>query len=251
MVLEILSFVLVGFLAQLVDGALGMAYGVSSTTLLLTLGVTPAIASASVHTAEIFTTATSGLSHLKLGNVNRRLVTSLLLPGVLGGVIGAYLLTSLPVTFLKPAVSIYLAVMGVFILLRAVRPGSPEPDGEPRPMLLALAGGFLDAIGGGGWGPVVTSTLLARGHNPRFTIGSVNATEFFVTTAESAAFMLTLRAELLANWPTILGLLIGGVIAAPLAAVVCRKVPTRPLMGMVGMLIILLSVRTLWLAFAG
>lgn len=251
MALEILTFVLVGFLAQIIDGALGMAYGVSSTALLLTLGVSPAIASASVHTAEVFTTATSGLSHLKLGNVNHRLVTSLLLPGVLGGVVGAYLLTTLPVAIIKPAVSVYLAGMGVMILLRALRPAGDAPDGEPRVTLLALTGGFLDAVGGGGWGPVVTSTLLAKGHNPRFTIGSVNLAEFFVTTAESAAFILTLRSELLANWPTIAGLLIGGVIAAPLAAVVCRRAPTRVLMVMVGTLIILLSVRTIWLVFAG
>jgi uncharacterized membrane protein YfcA len=249
---KILLFMLAGFVAQLIDGALGMAYGVSSNTLLLSLGVPPAAASASVHTAEMFTTGISGFSHLKLGNVNKKLVLNLVLPGVIGGVVGAYLLTSIDGDVIKPFISAYLLIMGIVILYRVLsKNGQKEKEHKgPRLYLLALIGGFFDAIGGGGWGPIVTSTLVADGHNPRFTIGSVNATEFFVTVAESVAFMLTLRTGLVEYWPTILGLLLGGVLAAPLAAVVCKKIPARTLTGMVGVLITLLSIRTIFLAVA-
>ncbi len=250
-VLNILLFTLIGFIAQIIDGALGMAYGVSANTFLLSLGVPPAMASASVHTAEIFTTATSGLSHLKMGNVNRKLAFSLLIPGVVGGVVGAYILTNVPTEIIKPVVAAYLLAMGAVILIRALRKETPVADGEPKPFLLALVGGFFDAIGGGGWGPIVTSTLVARGHNPRFTIGSVNATEFFVTTAEAVTFIVTIGSVLLENWTTIVGLLLGGMIAAPLAAWVCKRLPTKALMIMVGVLITLLSIRTIVLTFIG
>jgi uncharacterized membrane protein YfcA len=251
MLLNILLFALVGFVAQIIDGALGMAYGVSSTTLLLSLGVPPVVASASIHTAEVFTTGVSGLSHLKLGNVNHRWVASLLIPGVIGGVTGAYILTNIPTDIIKPIVAAYLLIMGILILVKAFRREHREANGDPKPMLLALAGGFFDAIGGGGWGPIVTSTLVANGHNPRYTIGSVNATEFFITTAEAVTFFVAMGLGLLENWTTILGLLLGGVIAAPLAAIVCRKLPTRTLMIMVGVLITGLSIRTILLALGG
>ncbi|MEJ2149001.1 MAG: sulfite exporter TauE/SafE family protein [Chloroflexota bacterium] len=253
LIAKILLFMLAGFVAQLIDGALGMAYGVSSNTLLLSMGVPPAAASASVHTAEMFTTGISGFSHFKLGNVNKKLVLNLVLPGVIGGVVGAYLLTSINGDVIKPFVSAYLLIMGVVILYRVLSRNSQAQEKEhkgPRLYLLALIGGFFDAIGGGGWGPIVTSTLVADGHNPRFTIGSVNATEFFVTVAESVAFILTLRTGLVEYWPTILGLLLGGVVAAPLAAVVCQKIPARTLTGMVGVLITLLSIRTIYLTVA-
>jgi uncharacterized membrane protein YfcA len=230
-----------------------MAYGVSSNTLLLSLGVPPAIASASVHTAEMFTTGISGFSHFKLGNVDKKLVLNLVLPGVIGGVLGAYILTSIDGDVIKPFVAIYLLVMGVLILYRVLSRNGHSQEKEhkpPRLYILAVIGGFFDAVGGGGWGPIVTSTLVADGHNPRFTIGSVNATEFFVTVAESIAFILTLRTALVEYWPTILGLLLGGMLAAPLAAVVCKRIPARALMGMVGVLITLLSIRTIFLAVA-
>jgi hypothetical protein len=249
-ILDILPFVLVGFAAQMIDGAMGMAYGVSSTTFLLSLGVAPATASASVHIAEMFTTAASGLSHLRMGNVNKKLALSLLIPGVIGGVIGAYILTSVPTNIIKPVVSVYLLAMGVVILVKAFRK-AVAIKADSKPVLLALAGGFFDAIGGGGWGPIVTTTLVANGHEPRFTIGSVNTTEFFVTTAEAVTFILTLGTILLQNWTTIVGLLLGGVLAAPLAAFAVKRLPSRTLMVMVGILIIILSVRTLILAFAG
>jgi uncharacterized membrane protein YfcA len=247
--LNIAIFVVVGFIAQMIDGALGMAYGVSSTTFLLSLGVPPAVASASVHTAEVFTTGVSGFSHFRLGNIDGTVWKKLVIPGVIGGIVGAYVLSSVPGDVIKPFVSIYLLIMGIVILVKAfwkmkgfnVRAGL---------IPLALVGGLLDALGGGGWGPVVTTTLVAGGEDPRFSIGSVNASEFFVTVAESVTFVLTIPALIGENWQSIVGLLVGGVIAAPLAAVVCKKLPTRVLMILVGILIIVLSIRTIFLAFA-
>jgi uncharacterized membrane protein YfcA len=244
---NILVFILVGFLAQIIDGAMGMAYGVSSNTFLLSLGIPPAAASASVHMAEVVTTGISGFSHWRLGNVNWKLVRRLLIPGVIGGVAGAYLLTNIDGNVIKPYISAYLLIMGVIILVKAFRNPTPS-DGQhgARISLLGLIGGFFDAIGGGGWGPLVTTTLVARGDHPRFSIGSVNFSEFFVTFAESVIFVLTLSfAE---YWQIILGLLIGGAIAAPLAAYMARKLPVKALMIMVGLLIIILSIRTIYLS---
>jgi uncharacterized protein len=243
---SILLFILVGFIAQMIDGAMGMAYGVSSNTFLLSLGIPPAAASASVHMAEVVTTGISGASHWRLGNVNWKLVRSLIIPGILGGVTGAYLLTSLDAGFIKPYVSAYLLIMGFVILFKAFKRTEEHNNGARHASLLGLAGGFFDSIGGGGWGPIVTTTLVAGGNNPRYTIGSVNFSEFFVTFSESVVFILTL--SLTDYWRIILGLLIGGAVAAPLAAVVARKLPVRTLMVMVGLLIIGLSIRTIYLA---
>ncbi|MCQ3936958.1 MAG: sulfite exporter TauE/SafE family protein [Chloroflexi bacterium] len=251
MELSILMYVLVGFLAQMIDGALGMAYGVSSNTFLLSLGIPPAAASASVHMAEVVTTGVSGASHWKLGNVDWKLVRRLLIPGVIGGAAGAYLLTSIDGNIIKPYIAVYLLVMGGVIVYKAftLQPRN-KPDGYhgPRVSLLGLLGGFCDAIGGGGWGPVVTSTLVARGKNPRMTIGSVNFSEFFVTLIQSILFVLTLTFG--EYWQIILGLLIGGVAAAPIAAKAAQKLPMKALMIFVGVLIIALSIRTLILALS-
>jgi len=241
----ILLYIGVGFLAQIIDGSMGMAYGVSSNTFLLSAGVPPAVASASVHMAEGVTTAVSGASHWRLGNINWNLVSRLLIPGVLGGVAGAYLLTSIDGNVIKPYIAAYLLVMGVVILVKAFNHVEKSREHGHSVSLLGLAGGFFDSIGGGGWGPLVTTTLVARGNNPRSTIGSVNSSEFFVTFAESVTFVLTL--SFLSYWRIILGLLIGGVIAAPLAAIMTRKLPVKVLMIMVGGLIILLSIRTIYL----
>ena len=247
--LNILLYVLVGFVAQMVDGALGMAYGVSSNTFLLSLGIPPAAASASVHMAEVVTTGISGFSHWKLGNVDWKLVRRLLLPGVVGGVIGAYVLTSIDGNILKPYIAGYLLLMGGIIIYKAFTMKSQHTLDEyhgPRVSILGLIGGFCDAIGGGGWGPVVTSTLVANGKHPRMTIGSVNFSEFFITLSESITFMLALRFG--QYWQIILGLLIGGAIAAPLAALLSQKLPLKTLMIVVGILIVILSIRTLYLA---
>ncbi|HEX5809093.1 MAG TPA: sulfite exporter TauE/SafE family protein [Anaerolineales bacterium] len=245
--LSILLYVLVGFIAQIIDGALGMAYGVSSNTFLLSLGLPPAAASASVHMAEVVTTGVSGAAHWRLGNIDWKLVKRLLIPGVIGGIGGAYLLTSIDGDVLKPYISAYLLIMGAFILYKAFNQNGHVNDGThtARVSVLGLIGGFCDAIGGGGWGPVVTTTLVARGKNPRLTIGSVNFSEFFVTLAQSVIFVLTLHFS--QYWQIILGLLVGGAIAAPLAARVTRTLPVKGLMMMVGTLIIILSIRTIYL----
>lgn len=239
---DFLLFAGVGFLAQLIDGAIGMAYGVSGTSVLLSLGVPPATASASVHAAEVFTTAASGIAHWRLGNVRAALLWRLAIPGMAGGAVGAYLLTALPGEALRPYVSAYLLAMGAFILWKAFRNRMPVQENPRGVPVLGLLGGFLDAIGGGGWGPMVTSTLVGRGTQPRYAIGSVNLAEFFVTVTISATFVATIGLEL---WPMITGLIVGGVLAAPLAAYAARRIPDRPLMILVGLMIVLLSVRGL------
>jgi hypothetical protein len=238
-------FLAIGFIAQIIDGSLGMAYGVSASSFLLTFGIDPAVASSSVHAAETFTTFVSGLSHWRLGNVDWSLVRKLAVPGVLGGVTGAYLLTSIDGTIIKPWISAYLLLMGLRILFKAFRNLPMEASLGAHPSVLGLAGGFMDAIGGGGWGPVVTTTLLAGGHSPRQTIGSVNLTEFFVTFSQSVTFVLTIGLTL---WPVIAGLVLGGVVAAPLGALAARKIPARAMLILVGLTIILLSVRTIVLS---
>lgn len=245
--LSILVFILVGFFAQIIDGALGMAYGVSSNTFLLSIGVPPAAASASVHMAEVVTTAISGASHWKLGNLDWSLVKRLALPGVLGAVVGAYILTQVPGDVIKPIIAAYLLIMGAVIVFKAWRNNHQERKVTSHISILGIIGGFFDAIGGGGWGPIVTTTLVARGNNPRFTIGSVNFSEFFVTFSQSVVFVFTLQFS--QYWQIILGLLLGGAIAAPLAAIVTKKLPVRALMFMVGTLIIILSIRTIILSF--
>lgn len=246
MSLEFLGYVVAGFLAQLVDGALGMAYGVTASSLLLTFGMPPAATSATVHAAECLTTGASAVSHHAFGNVDRALLRRLLLPGVLGAVCGAYLLTRLPGDALRPYVAGYLLVMGCVIVLKAFRPFPPR-NVTTHLAPLGFFGALVDAIGGGGWGPIVASTLVARGNHPRRTIGTVNAVEFFVTVAASVTFFLTLG---LTHWPVIAALAVGGVLAAPLGAWACRRVPLKPLMVAVGVLVALLSVRTLALHLA-
>jgi uncharacterized protein len=244
-----LVFVLVGFVAQMIDGALGMAYGVSSNTFLLSIGVPPAAASASVHMAEVVTTAISGLSHWRHGNVDWHLIRRLAVPGMLGAMTGAYLLTHVNGDLIKPFVSAYLLIMGVVILIKALSNNHVERKVTSHLSILGATGGFFDAAGGGGWGPIVTTTLVARGNNPRFTIGSVNFTEFFVSFSQSIIFILTLHFS--QYWKIILGLLLGGAIAAPLAAAITKKLPVKALMILVGVLIILLSLRSLYLAWPG
>lgn len=239
---DFLIFVVVGFGAQIVDGAIGMAYGITSTTFLLTFGVPPATASACVHAAETFTTGASGIAHWKFGNVDRKLLWRLAIPGMIGGALGAYILTELPGDALKPYISGYLLLLGLYILWRALR---STPVGAPPPRAVAplgFVGGLLDSIGGGGWGPIVTSTLLGQGVTPRYAIGSVNLAEFFVTAAITATFVLTIGLSL---WPIIAGLIAGGVIAAPFAAMATKHLPDRVLMVLVGAVVVLLSLRTI------
>jgi len=233
--------VLIGFVAQMIDGALGMAYGVSSTTFLTAVGVPVKIASASVHTAEVFTTFCSGVSHWKMRNVDWKIFRNLVVPGVIGGVLGAYVLVNFPGDLLSPFVDVYLIVMGVVVLIRGFRGTTKKILTKNRLIPVGLAGGFFDAVGGGGWGPIVTSTMVASGHPPRYTIGSVNTAEFFVTIAQTLTFTLFLGIG--AYWRYIVGLAVGGVLAAPLAAYLCKRLPEKKLMVLVGALIIVLNMR--------
>ncbi|CTP90520.1 sulfite exporter TauE/SafE family protein [Xanthomonas graminis] len=230
-------FVLVGLAAQLVDGALGMAFGLVSSSVLLSMGLLPAAVSASVHSAEVFTTGASGLSHLALGNVDKRLFLRLALPGMAGGILGAYGLTQLPGEFIRPFVHLYLLGLAVLILLRAAGRALPRRQVQRVP-LLGFVAGLLDASGGGGWGPVATSTLLARGGQARTTIGTVNAAEFLVTLSISLTFLLSMGIQ---HLQIVLGLLVGGMLAAPLAALLVKRVRERWVLVAVGLLVLAIS----------
>lgn len=246
---DLLLFAVVGFLAQIVDGSLGMAYGVISSTVLLSFGVPPATASASVHAAEVFTTAASAGSHAVNKNVNWKLFGPLALGGVAGGMLGAFVLTSIDGNVIKPFITGYLAIMGLVILWRAWR-GARRVRAFPWKVApgLGLFGGFFDAVGGGGWGPSVTTTLVGSGDDTRKSIGTANAAEFFVTSAISATFLAAL---LTGHWQeaegivehawAVGGLVIGGLLAAPLAGYVVRIVPIRPLTFAVGILVVLIA----------
>jgi len=242
--LDLALLALAGFVAQIIDGALGMAYGVTCTSLLLAFGFTPAAASASVHTAELVTSGISGHFHWRLGNVDRQLFKNLVWPGMIGGAVGAYVLSNVRAETVAPWISIYLGIMGLRLLYKAWHGVVTRPRLLPIEVL-GFAGGLLDAIGGGGWGPIVTSTLVGQGEEPRRAIGSVNRAEFFVTLAQSATFMLTIG---ITNWRIIAALCIGGGLAAPLAAVVATRVPAKALMILVGRLIVTLSLGSLLLA---
>ena len=241
----ILLFVAIGFAAQAVDGALGMAFGQISSTLLISTGVPPAAASAGVHTAETFTTAISGISHVLHGNVDWKLFFRIAIPGVIGGVLGAYVLTQIDADVAKPFVLTYLTGLGVYLFYRGVMHRHTER--EPKIVApLGLVGGFLDAAGGGGWGAIVTSNLLVQGGSPRKTIGTVNAAEFFLTVTISATFIFTLGWE--AFTAATVGLLVGGVIAAPFGAWIAKRVNPDMLLTFVGALVTLTSAYALYTA---
>jgi uncharacterized membrane protein YfcA len=234
----LLPFVAIGFAAQMVDGALGMAFGQISSALLISIGVPPAAASAGVHTAETFTTAVSGVSHVAHRNVDWKLFLRIVIPGVVGGVAGAYLLTQIDAEVARPVVLIYLTVLGLYLFYRGVM----HRHTERRPKIvepLGLFGGFMDAAGGGGWGAIVTSNLLVQGSNPRRTIGTVNTAEFFLTVTISATFIFALGWE--AFTVATVGLLIGGVAAAPFGAWIAKRVNPDLLLTFVGAIVTLTS----------
>lgn len=245
--LEFLLFCLVGFLAQIIDGTLGMAYGVSSTTFLLYLGVPPAVASASVHTAEVFTTGVSGLSHLYLKNVDKNLFLRLAIPGIIGAMIGAFLLSEiLNGHAIKPFIAGYLLVLGILIIIKSIR----EPlfkDEIKNVSPLGFIGGLLDSIGGGGWGPIVTSNIIRRGKSPAIAIGTVNTAEFFVAFFSTGVFLFFLGLE---GWKSILGLIIGGVVAAPIGAFFIKYIKPKLLMFIVGIMIVLTSAYSIYHSIA-
>lgn len=239
----LLPFVLIGFAAQLVDGALGMAYGTISSTLLVSMGVPPAMASAGVHVVETATTGVSAISHVAHRNVNWKLFFRIVIPGVIGGVLGAYVLTQVDAAIARPVVLTYLLSIGLYLLWR----GWTHTHVEREPKIvepLGLVGGFLDAAGGGGWGPVVTSNLMVQGTSPRYTIGTVNTAEFFLTITISATFIYNLGWE--AITVATLGLLIGGILAAPLGAFIAKKMEADRILVLVGMVLVATSGFGLW-----
>ncbi len=238
---DIFYYILGGFIAQMIDGALGMAYGVTATTFLMSVGISPAAASASVHASEVFTSGVSGYMHLKFGNVNSKLFKTLVIPGIIGAILGAYVISSLEnyAVYIKPIVSIYTLFLGAIIIRKALIKRQ-EKRQLKRVGWLALFGGYLDSIGGGGWGPIVSSTLIASGRHPKYTIGSVNLTEFFVSLASSLTFFTVIG---LGYWQVIAGLILGGVVAAPIAARLANKLPVKSMMILVGIVIIVVSLR--------
>lgn len=240
--------VLAGFLAQLVDGALGMGYGVTSATILLSVGVNLASISGSIHTAEMFASGASGYSHYKFGNVNKKMFKALLIPGVIGAIAGAVLLVTLGDThanWLRPVMACYTMFLGIRIFANAFR--KPRPQKKFRRYgWLAGAGGFLDSFGGGGWGPIVTTTLITKGRTPRYVIGSVSLTEFFVTLASAFTFFTLLGVS---HWQTILALILGGLLAAPFAAKLAGKLPKKTSYILLGVLVMIWSVRILMKIF--
>ncbi len=241
-------FLLAGFLAQIIDGALGMAYGVTSNTVLLGFGLSPRLASAAVHTAEVFTTGVSGLSHIQFGNFDKSLFFKLLIPGVVSASIGAFLLGSIiDGNVIKPFINIYLMALGILILFKSFKKKNTERTNLSKAPIYALFGGFLDAIGGGGWGPIVTSNLIREGNRPNIIIGTVNTAEFFVTYVTAGILIFFTG---ISSWQIILGLVLGGTMAAPLGAYITKRVPPKTMMVMVGVLIVLTSayslVRTLF-----
>lgn len=250
---DLIGYLVVGLFAQMVDGALGMAYGATATSFLVSIGVSTVNASASIHIAEVFTTGASGLSHLKFGNVNKKLFTSLLIPGIIGAVLGAMVLSLLEEgaifseddakKYIRPFTMVYTMILGIIVLRKALIKMAPK-NKITKVTPLALLGGFMDSIGGGGWGPIVTSTLISSGRAINYTIGSVNLAEFFVALSSSLTFIVFVGLDK-GLWQVIIGLIIGGVFAAPFAALLVNRVKKKPLMIFVGSFIIFLSLNTL------
>lgn len=232
---------LIGFLAQLIDGALGMAYGITASSILLGTGLPPVTVSATVHAAECFSTGASAISHKAFGNVHTALFRKLLLPAMAGAAIGAYLLTNIPTNIIKPMMAIYLMVMGAVIIIKAMK-SFPQTFVSSHPGPVGFLGAFMDAVGGGGWGAIVATNLIAKGNDVRQTVGTVNAVEFFVTLTASITFFLTIGLD---HWNIIAALALGGFIAAPLGAWVCKKVPAKPMMIIIGCTVMALSAYTL------
>ncbi|HKP33018.1 MAG TPA: sulfite exporter TauE/SafE family protein, partial [Chitinophagaceae bacterium] len=236
--------ILAGFLAQIVDGALGMGYGVTCTIVLLSIGIKLPAISGSIHTAEMFSSGVSGYSHYKFGNVNKKLFKALLIPGILGAILGAFLLSKYGdqySQYVRPFLAAYTMFLGLKIFLAAFKKMRKNQKTK-RVGWLAGAGGFLDSFGGGGWGPLVTSTLISKGRTPKYVIGSVSITEFFVTLASALTFFTFIG---ISHWQVIVGLIIGGVIAAPIAAKLVGKLPLKTMMISVGVMVMLWSIRLL------
>lgn len=245
------KFIVFGFIAQMIDGALGMAYGVSVTTLLLGAGIsgiTPAIASASMHASEIFTTGSSSIVYMRFKNINMRLFRALVWPGIAGTIVGVVTVSFVSKEYfsvIKPIVALYTLTLGVLILFRALK--KPLKRKKVNKLyLIAFSGGFLDSVGGGGWGPIVTSSLLAGGRHLRYAVGSAHLAKFFVAVVSTVTFFFIIG---LSHWQVIFGLVIGGMIAAPISIYISNKIPVKKGLILVGILIIAISIRTLLKSF--
>lgn len=236
----LLTGFLVGIVAQTVDGALGMAYGVTSSSFLLATGSSPLIATASVHIAEIFTTGASALSHWYFRNINKKVFIRLVLGGIAGALFGVYVVVNFDSKIIKPYVSGYLLLMGLYILFRAFRRYQLKIVQSLKEIpYLGFIAAFVDSIGGGGWGPVLTTTMLGQGRDPRTTIGTVNSAEFFITIVSGSAFFAIVGLQ---SYEIVIGLILGGVFIAPLAAKFVKHVPHKILFVLVGLLISGLSI---------
>ncbi len=235
---------LAGFLAQMVDGALGMGYGVTSTAILLSTGISPAAISGSVHTSEVFSSAASGYSHYRFGNVNKKLFKALVIPGVIGAAVGAVFLVYIGDEYgnlIRPVVAVYTLLLGIKFIINAFMEMKPQKKFKHY-RLLASVGGFLDSFGGGGWGPIVTSTLINNGRSHKYVVGSVSLTEFFITLASAFTFFTLIGVS---HWQVIIALMLGSFIAAPFAAKLAGKLPKKTAYFLLGILVIIWSVRIL------
>jgi len=241
--LDCIPFLITGFIAELVDSSLGMAYGVLSNSILLSMGLGAALSSATIHSAEVFLTAASGLSHLRLGNFDRELFLSLLIPGMISAILGAYVLSSFDTSFISPLIQIYLIIMGILVIFRS-RKAFLMPI-NIKPAALGLLGGFLDATGGGGWGPIVTGTLVANGSDVKKTIGSVNTAEFFITLSQTITFIVLAKI----NWQYTLFILLGGLPSVVIGAYIVRAAGREKLMLIVGSLIIIVNLYNIFRKF--
>jgi uncharacterized protein len=248
---KLIIFAVIGFLAQLIDGSLGMAYGVTSSSLLLTFGIAPTIASASVHLAEVVTTAAAGISHIKFGNVDREAVFKLIIPGSIGAFAGACFLSNLRGDAAKPYIALFLLILGIYVLFRFLfqfNKGSEKKSislSRKQSILLGLIAGFADATGGGGWGPITTPVLLSRkGTSARKVVGTVDTSEFAIAVSATIGFLISLGWQEI-NWFWVIALMLGGIIAAPIAAWLVKRLPAHLLGVLVGGFIILTNAQTL------
>ncbi|WP_370695660.1 sulfite exporter TauE/SafE family protein (plasmid) [Priestia megaterium] len=248
---KLFIFAFIGFLAQLIDGSLGMAYGVTSSSLLLSFGMAPAIASASIHISEVVTTAASGISHMKFGNVDRQAIFKLIIPGSIGAFIGACFLSNLPGDVVKPYISLFLLMLGFYVIIRFLIKNKPSSTQRnlnlttKQALPLGLIAGFADATGGGGWGPLTTPILLSKnGNSARKVVGTVDTSEFAIAISATIGFLISLGWQDV-NWFWVGALMLGGVIAAPIAAWLVKTIPSHLLGVLVGGFIILTNVWTI------
>jgi len=239
-------FLAAGFVFAMIDGAIGMSYGVTSTTFSLSMGIPPASASMGVHLSEIMSNGIAGWMHYRMGNVNWKLFKLLLVPGIIGAVTGAYLLSSLEhyASYTKPVVSLYTLILGCVILSKAININRKRTSAKiKRISLLGLGGGFIDAVGGGGWGSIVLSTLIAGGRHPRFSLGTVKLSRFFIALTSSLTFITMLNGK---HWEAVVGLVIGSALASPIAARISNKISAKAIMFSVAVIVILISLRSIF-----